>query len=189
MILKIAEKKVNYVTPMLNGEKIIVEIENILTKIKTIIVDEIEIAITTMTVKTAMYAENDYINGNKERGNIIGIYNDFKFDLEDSEDPYETLAIQKIKNFLINQNTYTIVENDIEILSEYTWRDANQTIRLIIPVKEVIENAFYRGLMDALITANIIRYKVGDYYILYLSYIEDDHKVILEADKNVLIEE
>ena len=189
MILKIAEKKVNYVVPMLNGEKIIVEIENILTETNIVIVDGVETAITTMTVKTAMYAENNYLNSNKQRGNIAGIHNDFKFEVSEDEKAYETIAIQKIKNFLINQNTYTITENDIEILSEYTWRDANQIIRLIIPVKEVIENTFYRGLMNALITANVIRYKVGDYYILYLSYIEDGHKVILEADKNVLIEE
>jgi hypothetical protein len=176
MFLKIAKEKVKYVA-ILNGEPILIKIENLTSDGDT------------MTVKTGMFVESEYTaNSSAKRGHIVGVNNTFVVDpTESAEGHYDTVAIKLIKDKLIAD--LGLVEGDFEILAEAEWKHAPQTIRLTIPVQEAIENSFYRGLIDTLISNGTIYYKVGDNYILYLSYIDAAHRPTLEADPNIIIEE
>lgn len=186
MFLKIEKDKVKYVA-ILNGESILIKVEDIKKSITT---SEDEEDIYLMNIKTGMFVESEYLVNpdNAKRGHIVGVSNTFSIEqLESFEGYYNTVAVKLIKDKLIED--LGLVETDITILAETEWRHSEQTIRLTIPVEEVIESSFYRGLMDALIGANVIRYKVGDYYVLYLSWIDEAHRPVLEADNNILIEE
>ncbi len=179
MILKIKKEKVKFVVPMLNSEPILILIENIKPNNNN----------NSVSVSTEIVIESDYLenNGGRQRGNIIGISNNFNFELSKGEKPYSTIIVQKIKEEL--KSKLSLIDEDIEILAELEWRHEKAPIRLTIPIVEAVENTNYQPLIANLIANNVIRYKVGDSYILYLSYIEDEHRTMLEGDKNLLIEE
>ena len=233
MYLKIAKEKVKYEIPMLNGEPLLIKIENVEENVReetitittgstgTTVITEITgttgntgttetIVVTGNTgttkisrdirfaqLKIGTHVESNYLSSDEPYNGIIdGLAYSINLDLTEldangniisEKKSYDTTLIKLLKEKV--KTTLSLTDDDLNVLAEVEWRNEPQTIRLTIPVVEVIENSYYRGLMDSLITANVIRYKVGDYYILYLSYIEDEHRAILEADENILIEE
>lgn len=177
MFLRIEKEKVKYVA-ILNGEPILIKIESISSDGNL------------MTIKTTMYVESEYLEFGEsaERGYIFGLNNTFIIDLtETAAGVYTTVASKLVKNELITM--FDLLDTDITILAEIEWRDISEAIRLTIPIEQVIENPFYRSLMETLITANTIYYKVGENYVLYLAYILPEHRPILDADPNLIIEE
>lgn len=215
MYIRIVKEKVKYSIPMLNGEPLLMKIEGVEESTREKIITEItgttgntgttEIPyeINTAIIKIGTFIESNYLSSDNPFNDIIdGLaygrtpYYSISLDLTEldasgntisEKQSYETTLINLLKEKV--KTTLNLTDNDVEVLAEVEWRNTPQTIRLTIPVVEVIENSYYRGLMDSLITANIIKYKVGDYYILYLSYIDAEHRTVLEADDNVLIEE
>lgn len=179
MFLKINKEKVVFVQ-ILNGEPVLLNVENIYSNGDV------------MTVKTGMFPESDYIadNETKNRGHIIGLSNEFKFDMSYSGytgyTRHSTIAIKLIKEEI--KSKLSLTDSDIAIKAQCEWKHPERPIRLSIPFNVVVENSTYNALVNTLIN-EVPYYKNFDSYILYLEEIYPQHRSILEADPNVIIEE
>jgi len=175
MYIKINKEKVKFIN-ILNGEPVLFKVEKITLK------DDI------VKTTTSVFVETDYLtNGDAaKRGHIVNINNLFTFNITGIK-CYETVIIKLIKEQL--KTKLSLTDDDLSILAEVEWKHPSQPIRITIPIEEVIENEYYRNLVGGLIANEVIKYKINDNYVLYLTYIEPVHRTVLEADENIIIEE
>lgn len=203
MIIRIKEGKVPFVAPMLNGEPVIVELKKF-----SFLDDKLKIEIDV--INESHFSSPDpfkgYLNG---LSNIIEVPNiiireardpsngNFIFDQSTGEFVMETLtdllgeinsvtAIKEVYKSI--KSAFGLSNSDLEIKSEYQWRHSDQVFRVFVPMASIIKKPEYNSLIDSLITSGVINYESGDGFILYLSYINQEDKDVLDADPNVIIE-
>ena len=177
MFLKIVTGKVKFVS-ILNGEPVLIKVE------------KIESDGNVMTVHTGMFPESDYVEkqSKAKRGHIVGISNKFVFDTTESEEKhYSTIAVKLIKAQIIEKFD-NINEVDVQILGDFEWSEQARSIRLSIPAIEVVENSDYNALINSIKGTAPYKQEL-DKYVVYLEEIFLQHRPMLEADENVIIEE
>ena len=62
-------------------------------------------------------------------------------------------------------------------------------IKITIPLSKVVDGGVYAPLADMLIKTKAIHTTIVDKVVVYLSYLLPEHRALLEADPDVLIEE
>jgi len=163
MYIIIKEKTVKVGAAILNGEEVIVDLQ--------------EIRGSFLNFKTHAASDLELTNPL----NFVGVGN-----MLTTEAQNIYVAGKELVSFIKLQ--YGLQDSDLVIKSELVWRHPERTIRLYIPTKHIINTPMYAAYISNIKDAGTPYYELKDGYVIYLEEVYSEFQEVLNTDTNILIE-